>query len=183
MLTVEETLEWFPGADRRGLRAGALWCDAAVPDSQRLILEMLHWAAAYGARAINYAVARRLVVEGGSVVGVATPDLATGTDCEFRAPVVVNGAGPWCRQVARAFDRDVPELFLPSLGFNVLLDVGQCGILGSVGEYGWGGAASTNFWIDPQESLIGLSMAQYMPSGYHLIGPDFRVAAYQAIVD
>jgi CubicO group peptidase (beta-lactamase class C family) len=55
--------------------------------------------------------------------------------------------------------------------------------LGSRGEYGWGGAASTNFWIDPQESLIGISMAQYMPSGLHMIAPDFRVTAYQAIVD
>jgi CubicO group peptidase (beta-lactamase class C family) len=69
------------------------------------------------------------------------------------------------------------------LGFNVLMDVGQCGTLGSRGEYGWGGAASTSFWIDPREEFIGISMAQYMPNGYHLIGADFRVTAYQAIVD
>ena len=69
------------------------------------------------------------------------------------------------------------------LGFDVLMDVGQCGTLGSRGEYGWGGAASTSFWIDPQEEFIGISMAQYMPNGYHLIGADFRVTAYQAIVD
>jgi CubicO group peptidase (beta-lactamase class C family) len=69
------------------------------------------------------------------------------------------------------------------LGVDVLLDVGQCGILGSPGEYGWGGAASTNFWIDPQERLIGVLMAQYMPSGLHMIATDFRVTAYQAVVD
>jgi CubicO group peptidase (beta-lactamase class C family) len=69
------------------------------------------------------------------------------------------------------------------LGFSVLMDVGQCGTLGSIGEYGWDGAASTNFWIDPQEGFIGISMAQYMPLGYHLIAPDLRVTAYQAIVD
>jgi CubicO group peptidase (beta-lactamase class C family) len=69
------------------------------------------------------------------------------------------------------------------LGFNVLMDLGQCGTLGSPGGYGWGGAASTDFWIDPQEEFIGVSMAQYMPGGFHLVGADFRVTAYQAIVD
>ena len=69
------------------------------------------------------------------------------------------------------------------LGFRVLQDVGQCGTLGSPGEYGWGGAATTYFWIDPQEELIGIVMAQFMPSGYHLIDSDFRVLAYQAIAD
>ena len=69
------------------------------------------------------------------------------------------------------------------LGFGILLDVGQCLSVGSQGEYCWGGAASTTFWIDPQEECIGLLMAQFQPSGYHLITPDFKVAAYQSIVD
>jgi CubicO group peptidase (beta-lactamase class C family) len=69
------------------------------------------------------------------------------------------------------------------LGFRVLLDVGQCQSLGSVGEYGWAGAASTYFWIDPKEELIGIQMAQFQPDGYYPIGQDFRVMAYQSIVD
>ena len=40
----------------------------------------------------------------------------------FRAPLVVNAAGPWCRDVASAFDRDVPELFRYSVAVNVVLD-------------------------------------------------------------
>lgn len=69
------------------------------------------------------------------------------------------------------------------LGFRVLTDLGQCEILGSVGEYGWSGAASTYFWIDPEEEFIGIQMAQFQPSGYHLIREDFRVMAYQSIID
>jgi CubicO group peptidase (beta-lactamase class C family) len=69
------------------------------------------------------------------------------------------------------------------LGFRVAMDVGQCQIVGSPGEFGWGGAASTYFWIDPQEGFIGVQMAQFQPNGYHQIANDFRVAAYQAIVD
>lgn len=69
------------------------------------------------------------------------------------------------------------------LGFRVLMDVGQCQITGSEGEYGWAGAAGTYFWIDPQEEFIGIQMAQFQPGGYHQIAEDFRVMAYQSIVD
>ena len=69
------------------------------------------------------------------------------------------------------------------LGFRVLLDTGQCLTLGSEGEFGWAGAACTYFWIDPKEEFIGIQMAQFQPGGHHKIAEDFRVAAYQAIVD
>jgi CubicO group peptidase (beta-lactamase class C family) len=69
------------------------------------------------------------------------------------------------------------------LGFGVLMDVGQCLSVGSEGEYNWGGAASTSFWIDPTEEFIGIQMAQFQPGGYHLIAQDFKVTAYQSIVD
>jgi CubicO group peptidase (beta-lactamase class C family) len=69
------------------------------------------------------------------------------------------------------------------LGMRVLMDVGQAQIPGSVGEFGWAGAANTYFWIDPQEELIGVLMAQFQPDGFFPVTPDFRVAAYQAIVD
>jgi len=69
------------------------------------------------------------------------------------------------------------------LGFRVLMDVGQCQTIGSEGEYGWSGAADTYFWIDPKEEFIGIQMAQFQPVGYYLIAADFRVMAYQSIVD
>jgi CubicO group peptidase (beta-lactamase class C family) len=69
------------------------------------------------------------------------------------------------------------------LGFGVLLDIGKSTWLGSVGNYGWGGAANTNFWIDPQEELIGILMLQYMPSDTYPIVPDFRNLTYQALID
>jgi len=82
-----------------------------------------------------------------------------------------------------------PELSLPDspghgfgLGVSVLTDLARTRTLGSVGSYGWGGAANTNFWIDPHEQLIGLLMLQFMPSGTYPIVPDFRVAVYQALL-
>lgn len=69
------------------------------------------------------------------------------------------------------------------LGVSVLLNLGKGQTLGSVGNYGWGGAANTNFWIDPQEELIGILMIQFMPSGTYPVTDDFRILTYQALVD
>ena len=69
------------------------------------------------------------------------------------------------------------------LGFSVMMDVPQSGLMGSVGLHGWGGWASTHFWVDPQEQLIGIFMSQYIPSGTYPVRTDFRTLVYQALVD
>jgi len=66
---------------------------------------------------------------------------------------------------------------------SVLVDLPATSTPGNVGIYGWGGAASTQFWIDPEEEMLGIFMTQYMPAGYYPVAREFRVAAYQAIVD
>ena len=68
------------------------------------------------------------------------------------------------------------------LGFGIVLDPGEVGEVSSAGEYNWGGAAGTRFWIDPQEQLIGMFMVQSIPHRTRLSG-DFKVLAYQALVD
>lgn len=69
------------------------------------------------------------------------------------------------------------------LGFAVNLDQGQIGALGSAGEYSWGGAAGTRFWIDPVEKLIGVYMVQILPHTGLKYGHQFKSLAYQAIAD
>ena len=48
------------------------------------------------------------------------------------------------------------------LGFDVILDAAQTGVLNSDGNFGWSGAAATNFWVDRQERLVGIIMVQLM---------------------
>jgi len=69
------------------------------------------------------------------------------------------------------------------LGFAVSKAPGEAGMMGSPGEYNWGGAAGTRFWIDPQEELIGIFMIQILPHDGLNYGSEFRVLAYQAIAD
>lgn len=68
------------------------------------------------------------------------------------------------------------------LGFAVAQDLGEIGELGSAGEYNWGGAAGTRFWIDPQEQLIGVFMVQSIPHRTRL-ATAFKNFTYQAIVE
>ena len=69
------------------------------------------------------------------------------------------------------------------LGFSVMLDPAQAQILGTAGEYAWGGAASTAFWIDPAEDMAVLMMTQLIPSSAYPIRREARVLIYQAIID
>ena len=68
------------------------------------------------------------------------------------------------------------------LGVAVALDPGTIGELSSAGEYNWGGAAGTRFWVDPQEELIGVFMVQSVPHRTRL-GSEFRNLVYQAVVE
>ncbi len=68
------------------------------------------------------------------------------------------------------------------LNFAVHLDPAVSGSAASVGEYNWGGAAGTKFWIDPAEEFIGVYMIQIRPGGGDF-GKTFKELAYQAIVD
>ena len=68
------------------------------------------------------------------------------------------------------------------LGSSVITDVADTHTLGSVGTCSWGGMASTTFWIDPVEELIGIFMTQLVgaDSPFHA---QFRILAYQALTD
>ena len=68
------------------------------------------------------------------------------------------------------------------LGFGLVLDPGLSGEVSSAGEYNWGGAAGTRFWIDPEEELIGIFMVQSLPHRTRL-GGEFKVLTYQALVE
>ena len=69
------------------------------------------------------------------------------------------------------------------LGFGITVDVARTRTLGSVGSYGWGGAATTRFRIDPQEELVHIQMTQLMPEHNVPVLDEIGVAIYQSIVD
>ena len=69
------------------------------------------------------------------------------------------------------------------LGFAVLLDPTAAQVIGTPGEYYWGGMASTAFYISPEEEMAVIFLTQLIPSGSHPIRRQIRAAAYGAITD
>jgi CubicO group peptidase (beta-lactamase class C family) len=68
------------------------------------------------------------------------------------------------------------------LGFAVTLDPVEAQVVSSPGEYYWGGAASTAFWVDPVEDLIVIFMTQLMPSSTYPFRRELRQLVHQALV-
>ena len=69
------------------------------------------------------------------------------------------------------------------LGFSILKQVGQRGLPGSVGEWGWGGAYHSTYWVDPVERLVVVHLTQVIPEGdlddYEIV----RAMVYAALTD
>ena len=69
------------------------------------------------------------------------------------------------------------------LGFAITKNLAYSGNTGSLGAYGWGGAAGTYFSIDPEEDLILLLMIQLMPYNHLQAREKFHTMVYQSIID
>lgn len=68
------------------------------------------------------------------------------------------------------------------LGFAVVKDLGSRGRPGSVGEFGWGGAYHSTYWVDPKEQLAVVYFTQVIPAGDLDDHGKLRALVYQAIV-
>jgi len=69
------------------------------------------------------------------------------------------------------------------LGFAMTTDVVRTAVAGSKGEYWWGGAASTAFWVDPVEDICVVLLTQFMPSTLYPIRRELRTMINAAVID
>ena len=74
---------------------------------------------------------------------------------------------------------------VPGLGFGLTLavldDAGKAGNYGPDGQFFWGGAASTIFWVDPKSKVTGVLMTQYMPSDKYPLRDELNALIYSSI--
>ena len=122
IVSPEEVKKHFGIVRQEGLKGGALWYDAHIEDTQRLLMRILRCAVEMGAVALNYMPAVDLIEHEGRVIGVRARDERLRLISEYASPIVINTTGPWSRETARRFDRDIPDLFRPSLAWNILFD-------------------------------------------------------------
>ncbi len=69
------------------------------------------------------------------------------------------------------------------IGGSMVLDASYAGVPGSVGDFGWGGMASTYFWIDPVEALTAIFFTQLVPSSTYPNRAQFKALVHDALVD
>lgn len=123
----------------------------------------------------------RMLAEGGEldgrrVLGRKTVDLMT-----------VNHLPGGASMADLALPGGYGEVGFDGMGFGLGVAIGQgpaaTGVIGSPGEFMWGGAASTTFWVDPAEELIVVFMTQLLPSGTFNFRGQLKTLVYPAIVD
>jgi len=80
----------------------------------------------------------------------------------------------------------VPGLLNPAVGYGLgvssVIDQAGAGNLGSKGQFGWGGYASTYVIMDPVEKFVAILMVQYQPTNF-AVWQQFQTLAYQSIAD
>jgi glycerol-3-phosphate dehydrogenase len=119
---VRDTQARFRAVRREGLEGAALWYDYSMRSSERILIELLHWACRLGASALNYSKAIELRSERGAVRALLIEDQLTGERHEVQTDRVCNCTGSYAREFAARYDRERTGLFVPSLAFNVLFD-------------------------------------------------------------
>jgi glycerol-3-phosphate dehydrogenase len=122
MIGRQETIDLFPAVDRKGLKGGACWYDAFMPDPQLLQLSLLKQACDLGITALNYCKVTKLLRDENRVNGVTATDQTDSTEFKFSAPIVVNAAGPWVRELSGILDAEFADLFKYSVAWNVLFN-------------------------------------------------------------
>ncbi len=101
MLSAAEVRARLPGVPPEGLTGGALWYDAQVTSSERLLMAFLEAAGADGAALANFVEVTGVLREGGHVCGVRARDTETGSLLEVRARIVLSAAGADSADIVR----------------------------------------------------------------------------------
>lgn len=118
----KEVIEIFPLVDDNGLKGGAVWYDATMPDSQRIIIDLIRSGCDAGGTALNYMQARDLQHQKNIVAGISAMDQIFNKEYSFATNAVVNCAGPDSVKLAKKWHGDFPHLFRKSLAWNILFD-------------------------------------------------------------
>jgi glycerol-3-phosphate dehydrogenase len=116
----QELSRILPGYDASTSTGGAVWYDAQIYNSERLLLEFIHSAADAGAEVANYVEATSFIQQDTRVIGIRAKDFQTGELFDIQSSLVINCAGAWmdCLLEKAA----LPSEFATSVAMNVIVN-------------------------------------------------------------
>jgi glycerol-3-phosphate dehydrogenase len=121
LLSQPECLERLPDLEKQGLTGGALWDEAYMESSERLLLAFLQSAAQSGADIANYAKVCGFLKQNDRVCGVIVKDQVNGQSFDISAKLVINSAGAWVDPILQKAGRKSPEPnYHLSIAFNIV---------------------------------------------------------------
>jgi glycerol-3-phosphate dehydrogenase len=171
LISRDECLRLLAGIHRQDLTGGAIFYDAQVYNSERLVLAFLHSAERAGTKLANYVEVTGFLREGDCVIGVDATDLLTGDRFDIRARTVVSTCGPWANRVlGRLTGHRVQHGVCFAKAFNLVTQplfhtyaVGIPGENGSGNAGALGNGGSRFLFVAPWRgrSLIGTAYAAY----------------------
>ncbi|MBM0238078.1 beta-lactamase family protein [Micromonospora sp. ATA32] len=130
--------------------------------------------------AADYHRFTQLLLRGGELDGVR---LLAPRTIRFMTSNHLPGGGDLASFRPEGFAETVLEGIGFGLGFAVVQDPVPAKVPSSVGEFYWGGLASTAFWVDPVEQVTALLFTQLMPSSTYPLRSQLRQLVYSALID
>ena len=119
-LSREETLEYLPTVEPKGLRGGVIYYDGQFDDS-RLAVNMAQTAAKQSATVINYIKVVGIFKEKDIVAGVKAKDLESGEEFEIRAKGVINATGVFTDDIIHMDEPSARKMIALSQGVHIVL--------------------------------------------------------------
>ena len=95
VVSLGECEKWIPRIDDRRFNGGALWYDAQMYNSDRMVISFVLSAVKEGASVANYVEATRFLLKNKKVIGIQACDKLSGQEFEIQAKVVLNCCGAW----------------------------------------------------------------------------------------
>jgi glycerol-3-phosphate dehydrogenase len=120
IISQQELSQHLPGYDVSTSTGAAVWHDAQVHNTERLLLSFVLSAAGAGAVVANYLEATGLMKDGNQIIGVQARDVTTDQPIEIRSKVVINCAGAWIDDLLET--AALRSEYSTSIAMNVIVD-------------------------------------------------------------
>jgi glycerol-3-phosphate dehydrogenase len=120
LISSQSCLKLLPGLANTAVTGAAIWYDAQMLNSERLLLSIIQAAAAAGAHVVNYVEAVDFLRHGARLGGIKAVDKLTGTALAVQSRLVINCAGAWVDKLLARLNGRTRPLFPLSTATNII---------------------------------------------------------------